>query len=343
VYFNLQLLLAMLLFSKPNKNYIFTKLKKVLHIIVFTLLIAKSYAQNTFSEIGSTFFNFNAGPSKYLGDIGGHPTKFSQKIKLDNSTFFFGASIQKYYKLKGFLEIGLQTGNLTASDNQIIFKNKLDPEYQRYLRNLDFKTKITEVALNYHVFPLAYFKNPSIKDFKIQPFLNFGIGYYSFNPMGSYYDVDAEETYWIPLQQFHTEGQGYAEYPDRAEYKLAQVNMQYGFGASYLFGERTRVSIGVQARKLYTDYLDDVSTTYISERAHANNITLEEDISYANYFTNKSKLIDPFGADRTGDIRGNPKNNDAYFSYFVKVGFRVKSKLSKKANYYKYDNDEICE
>jgi hypothetical protein len=305
-------------------------------------LAIKCKAQNVYSEIGSTFFNFHIGPSKYLGDIGGHPEKILNKFYLDNSTFFFGASLQKYYARKGFLEIGISTGNLTASDNQIVFESKLDSEYQRYLRNLDFKTKITEANITAHIFPLSYLKNTRWNNTFIQPYVSLGIGIYNFNPMGSYFDKQLQETYWLALAPFHTEGQGYAEYPDRKEYNLTQLNIQYGGGLSTQIGHRTRISIGINGRKLFTDYLDDVSTTYIDPQVHNNNISLEEDAAYAIYFTNKSKLIDPFGGAGVGDIRGDSKNNDAYFNYYLKVGFKIKSKNSKTPNVYKFDDSEIC-
>ncbi len=295
-----------------------------------------------FNEIGTTYFSFHGGPSKYIGDIGGHSTKSIYNLYLENSTFFFGASLQKYFRSKSFLELGINVGKLTASDKQINFKNELDPEYSRYKRNLDFRTNITEGFLSYNIMPLGYFKNPTLRNSIWQPFITIGGAYYKFEPYGSYFDVESENTYWLSLPQFHTEGQGYPELPDRENYKLQEFNITYGGGLCIRITDRSRISLGISARKLFTDYLDDVSKTYIDNRLHYSNNSILEDADYAAYFSNKSALVMPFAPYGTGDIRGNSNNNDLYYNYYLKFGFRIKSKLSKKPNVYKYDNDEIC-
>jgi len=62
-----------------------------------------------------------------------------------------------------------------------------------------------------------------------------------------------------------TEGQGIEA--GKKEYKLTQFNIPLGIGATYAVSEDIRVGLELGYRKLFTDYLDDVSTTYADQGA----------------------------------------------------------------------------
>ena len=315
------------------------------YVFLYITLCVTHYAsaQNMFGVGRSTFICFQGGPSKYLGDIGGHPNKWGDKLSLDKNTFFMGASLQRFYKRTFSFELGINTGYLAASDADIKYTSTADPEYLRYRRNLDFKTKIVEGSVLFNVYPLQFFgKNTRIHKFPIQPFIFGGAGYFSFNPQGSYYDASYKTTLWLDLQPLHTEGQGYAEYPDRKPYKLQQGNLPYGWGLTYFVADNLFVSISMNGRKLFTDYLDDVSTTYIDTKLHEKYLESEDVIESAIIMSDKSPLVDPFFKNIVGDIRGNTMKKDAFFNYNIKVGMRIARKKSKKPNFYKFDDTEVC-
>jgi Domain of unknown function (DUF6089) len=318
-------------------------MRKIFSIIIFAFPLV-SVGQNMHDETRGTFLSINGGPSKYLGDIGGHSNTFAQQFALNQNTFFFGAGLQRYYQQKFSWEIGFTSGTLAASDADVKYTSKADPAYLRYRRNLDFKTNINEFNILFHVYPFKFLaKKYKLHQFALQPFVFVGAGYYSFNPQGSYYDAIFKSTIWVDLQPLHTEGQGYAEYPNRKEYNLQQVNIPYGGGLTYFVAENFLVSMAINNRKLFTDYLDDVSTNYIDANVHKNYLTNESDQEQAILMSDKSSLIDPFFSNAAGDIRGNEKKNDAFFSYSLKFSFRIAVKKSKKAKYYKYDDTEKCE
>jgi len=57
-----------------------------------------------------------------------------------------------------------------------------------------------------------------------------------------------------------TEGQGI--YPDKKPYSLWQPTIPFGGGFKFAISENLRIGFEIGLRKLFTDYLDDVSTSY---------------------------------------------------------------------------------
>jgi Domain of unknown function (DUF6089) len=313
-------------------------------LLTYLCLQALHGSAQNMHEVGrSTFACFQGGPSKYLGDVGGHPTSIGEKLSLDASTFFYGISVQRFYKRRFSWEIGINAGSLRASDADIQFTSTADPEYLRYRRNLNFRTNIIEGSIAFHFYPLQFLSSSTrVYHFPVQPFFYGGFGYYQFNPQGSVYDIIYKTTVWQDLKPLHTEGQGYAEYPDRKEYSLQQVNIPYGWGLTYFVADNFFISASMNGRKLFTDYLDDVSTNYIDTKLHNKYIFTEEEIEQAIIFSDKSPFIDPSFKNNEGDIRGNTNKQDSFFNYNIKIGFRLARKKSKKSNFYKFDDNEIC-
>jgi hypothetical protein len=123
---------------------------------------------------------------------------------------------------------------------------------------------------------------------------------------------------------------------------LQQINIPYGYGITYFVADNFFVSLSMNNRKLFTDYLDDVSGTYINTNIHQNYFTDQETIDIATLMSDKSSLINPFRTNTEGDIRGNTVKADSFYTYNLKIGLRLGRKLSKKADFYKYDATEIC-
>ena len=72
-------------------------------------------------------------------------------------------------------------------------------------------------------------------------------------------------------------------------------------------------------RILTTDYLDDVSTSYIDPSVYSNYFTGTK-LTNALLLNDRQYELDPTHITNPGDQRGNPKNNDAYFTFNVKFG-----------------------
>jgi hypothetical protein len=72
-------------------------------------------------------------------------------------------------------------------------------------------------------------------------------------------------------------------------------------------------------RILNTDYLDDVSTTYVDPSLYPSYFTGTK-LTNALLLNDRQYELDPTHITAAGDQRGNEKNNDAYFTFNLKVG-----------------------
>jgi len=120
-------------------------------------------------------------------------------------------------------------------------------------RNLNFTSKIQEVDL------MVEYDILSLYDHRLSPYVFAGVGIFHFSP----YTFDSLGKAF--LSSYSTEGQGLPEYPDRQPYKRTQLNIPFGGGVKYALSDDIHLGVEVGIRKLFTDYLDDVSKTYVDQ------------------------------------------------------------------------------
>lgn len=169
-------------------------------------------------------------------------------------------------------------------------------------RNLNFKTTIWEGHLGAEVNIL----DPEF--YNSLPYLFTGIALYRFNPYT--YDKDNVKTYLHPL---NTEGQGLQEYPDRKKYKLVQFCVPFGGGWKLKINDKYAFGVEIGVRLLFTDYLDDVSETYVNPQILFNRKGAKS-LELAFRET-------PMPAE--GIQRGNAGKNDMYGFAGVKFAMRI--------------------
>lgn len=280
----------------------------------FTLISFVSFGQLTESsshlEIGIT-----AGPSNFLGDLGGNMGRGTPFLKDNNfpmTKLTVGGFVSYHPNELLAFRLALNLGTLEGDD--AIIKPKGGLEEARKTRNSNFRSKFQEVLFLAEVYPLIFLEeDPSDNYKKFRPYLTGGIGAFRFNPEG----FDAVSNQWVGLRALRTEGQGFTEYPDRKQYKLTQMNVPLGVGVKYFLSDNVNLSFEIIHRKTFTDYIDDVSTNYIDPALFytylPNNLA-----PVAQRMANKSGGI--FDA---GDKRGTPTNNDAYYSAGFKLGIRL--------------------
>jgi hypothetical protein len=145
-----------------------------------------------------------------------------------------------------------------------------------------------------------------------------GLGVFHFNPQGSLQQGGNEV--WYNLRPLHTEGEGWV--PGRKEYSLTQANIPMGAGIRYFLSEDINISFELIYRKLFTDYLDDVSTSYINPALFAQHLSPTQ-AALAEEISNKSAEGYNTPGYVAGDKRGTPSNNDAYFTFGFKLGIRL--------------------
>jgi Domain of unknown function (DUF6089) len=176
-------------------------------------------------------------------------------------------------------------------------------------RNLAFETKITELSAvaEYYLFNLY--------DRRYSPYFFGGLAVFHFNPYA--FDANHQQTYLKPLS---TEGEGIAGYPDRKPYSLTQLAIPYGGGIKFAVNDNLRIGLEIGFRKLFTDYLDDVSKNYIDPAdLLAAKGQKAVDMSYRG---DEVPGGNPNYPSKT-DQRGNPKSKDFYYFTGIHLTYRL--------------------
>ena len=232
-----------------------------------------------------------------------------------NGSFYIGA----LYKYAVGIRLEGSVGKIKAYDS--ILQPVKESTLGRYERNLQFSSKITELSLTFEFHPLFLFVNWQVQENSppsLSPYLTAGIGYFTFNPQAKLYSN------WIDLQPLHTEGQGFAEYADRKTYRLSQINFPLGAGFKYEISSTVNLRAELVGRILQTDYLDDISTRYINPQLFSKYLTGDQ-LNNALVLNDRRSRFNPaFPVNpKGGQRRGNPKNNDAYFTINLKLGIAL--------------------
>lgn len=292
-------------------------------------------------HLGSRSQNFNSplyqsskleagigiGPMFFLGDLGGSAgvgKGFLKDLDIPLARPSAGAYINFYPADWVGLRLGLTYGGVKGDD--AMAPSKGGAEMDRKNRNLNFRSAISEAYLALELYPTVLLEKNDGLQGKFRPFIVGGLGVYHFNP-----ETKIANGTWVKTAPLRLEGQGFAEYPDSKPYKLTQLNVLMGGGVKYYVKENMYIGIEVLHRKLFTDYLDDVSHNY-----YVDPITFDRNLSPANAQTARSLYYRgtySFSTTRPYQEfaeRGDPKQNDAFFSGALRVGFRISNNPSLK-------------
>lgn len=263
----------------------------------------------------------SVGAMNSFTDIGGKKGvggKFVKDLNMGNTGLTGGIYVSALYKYAIGLRLEANFGKLSAADSVLKSVGVKDVARARYNRNLSFRTNITEIAAIAEFHPLFAFIDWESREGdppRFSPYLMGGISYFTFNPQAKINNT------WIDLQPLRTEGQGFAEYPDKKPYKLNGIGIPVGGGVKYELSALFNVRLEFLYRATNTDYIDDVSTTYADKAL------------FANYFSGNRLVNAVLLSDRQrGEIpsqtlpdkkRGNPKDNDHFFSFNLKIGIGI--------------------
>ena len=272
----------------------------------------KYYDNPVTFELGASI-----GAMNCLSDIGGNKgigKKFVKDLNLGKTQFAGSIYLSAMYQYMFALRLEATFGQVTADDK--VLKKVAPSTWGRYERNLNFKSKITDFMLGLEIHPLYIFnKNNEDKEPPLfSPYLLAGVGFFSFKPQTTL----GGKT--VDLQPLSTEGQGFAEYPNRKPYNLNQLNIPLGLGVKYDLGTSLNIRAEFVYRTLMTDYLDDVSSEYIDPILYSNYFTGAK-LANALLLNDRQYELTPSHITNAGDQRGNTKNNDAYFTFNLKIGY----------------------
>ena len=187
-------------------------------------------------------FGVGVGAGHYFGDLNTRAHLNRPKIA---ATAFFRKNLGNYIALR----VGASFAQLGYSD---IYNDH--NEYMK-ARNLSFNSNVWELALqgDFNFFRFM----PGEPGYNFTPYVTFGIGVFNYDPFA----MLAGQKYF--LRPLNTEGQGSSLYPDRKPYGSMAFSIPLGFGFKYCINENINIGFEIVHRVTGTDYLDDVSTTYV--------------------------------------------------------------------------------
>ncbi len=227
------------------------------------------------NEIGLFF-----GRTLFHGDVG----YINAEKSILNTEPVIGFLFKRNFNYHFGATVAFNRGKLSAQDSY-------SSDIFSIEKNLHFKSKITEFLLITEFNFRPYMSRDP--DYNHTPFIFAGIARYFFNPQGQALDGN-----WYSLRPLTTEGQNSDSYPTRKLYELNGLAIPFGFGYKFNVYEYITVNLNLSWRITFTDYIDDVSTTYVDE-----NILNELGATLANQ-SNESI--------RDGFQRGDPYNKDKY-------------------------------
>ncbi|RAI97874.1 outer membrane protein with beta-barrel domain [Chitinophaga skermanii] len=238
------------------------------------------------------------GISNYSGDLSEKRVDF--KYTKPTIGIFVRKDINRYLTLRA----GLQWGMVAAADS-----TAKSAAYRN--RNLSFRSHIGEINL------IGEFNFMDMEETGFTPYIFAGISGFAFNPEARL------QGQWITLRNLGTEGQGLSQYPDRNPYNLFQFAIPFGVGAKYELNETWTVGLEFGLRYTFTDYLDDVSSTYVDQNTLLlyRGATAVEMAYRGDEVNPKNGTPGVYPPD--GTVRGNPKNKDWYAFSGITIAYRL--------------------
>ena len=268
-------------------------------------------------------FGSGAGSMHALTDLGGRrgPGKsFIKDINTGYSRLCYSIYFLALYRNTIGLKLEYTQGSVYAADE--VLAPVAPGTFGRYDRNLSFRSRISELLLGCEFHLPAPARDVYANPRGLSPYLLFAVGYFNFAPQAKW------NGQWYALQPLHTEGQGFDEYPGRKAYALSQPVIAAGSGLRWRFSEQLAGRFEITHRFLRTDYLDDVSTTYIDPVLFSKYLVPDKAHIARNLYSRK-KERNPSATTTAGDQRGHPGNKDSYFTVMIKLGYMPLRKMKR--------------
>ena len=256
---------------------------KLLFFVAFAFSFgakAQQFRPNT--EIGILL-----GTSYYLGDL--NTTHFNQPLPA--AGLIIRKNIDKRFAYKAeVMYLNIKSDERNSEDT--IAKN----------RGLHFKSPIYELSgqVEFNFLPFQ----PGNPLYTWTPYVYTGISIFHFNPQ-----AESSSGSWLDLQELGTEGQGTTSFPDKEKYSLIQYSIAMGGGFKIAVNPSFNIILEYGVRKTFTDYLDDVSTTYPGDI-----LSMTNEATY---------MSDPSGSHVIGEQRGDPDKKDWYSFAGITLSFKL--------------------
>ena len=292
-------------------------IKKLFVFLLLITIVSAGYSQRSarWKRMRYEIF-YGVGGTNFLGELGGANQKGTNfmrdfEISMTRPLLSFGMRYKFLEKLAGkaMLTFGILRGD-----------DKTTNETFRSYRNLNFYSPLVEFEVQGeysltrerigHRYNLRRVRG--VKGFKVNTYVFIGLAGFWFNPQGK--DADGK---WHSLQPLGTEGQGIA--PTREKYSRISIAIPYGIGFKYGLTRRWSIGLEFGVRKTFTDYIDDVSTSY-----YDNNKIKEVNGDVAAYLADPSNGDNP-GWTAGGQQRGDPSDKDAYMFMIINLTYKLRA------------------
>ena len=281
------------------------RLTAVLFVAIF-FFTTNIHAQEPVVQEGE--FGIGVGAGHYFGDLNTRARLNRPKIA---AGIFFRKNFGNYIAAR-----------IVANYAQLGYSDIYNTQNEfMQTRNLSFNTNVWELSLrgDFNFFRFL----PGDPEFNFTPYVSLGIGVFSYDP---YAYLQGQKYFLRPLG---TEGQGSSLYPDRKPYSSMAICFPIGVGIKYAFNERFNIGLEITHRFTTTDYLDDVSKTYVDPAVFPplpdgspSPGLLLSDRSY--------ELGTPIGI--KGRQRGVETNKDQFITAMIYFSFNLQSYKCPSAN-----------
>jgi hypothetical protein len=259
-------------------------------IIIIFFLPLVSFGQKW--EIGLQF-----GPSNYQGDL-------AQDITFKETHTAGGIFLKKNPSQFFSHCFSLMEGEISGNDNNFTSQK---------IRNLSFQTSITELSyqLEFNFFPFSF----GLKHEDFTPYVFTGLSLFYFNPQAIY------KGQTIELNKLDTEGK-VAGNQEKRNYSLYQLAIPIGGGFKFSISDKIILGINVGFRTAFTDYLDDVSTTYYDKA-----ILTEKNSKLSAELSDRSNEINKQPIGYNGKQRGRSDLKDWYIFSGIFISYKIRNAL----------------
>lgn len=279
--------------------------KKIFSILAASFFSITAIAQ-TESYVQQGEFGITVGAAHYFGDIN---TRASFNRPKPSFGLFFRKQFSNY--------IGVRLSGRYA---QLGYSDRYSKNEYQKTRNLSFNTNIWEISAqgDFNFFKFM----PNDEKYFYTPYVTLGVGAFSYDP---YAYINNEKQFLRPLG---TEGQTVG-YQGRKPYSTVALCVPFGVGIKYNLTEKLNLSFEIGHRFTFTDYLDDVSTTYVG----ADKFPATGNGPIAALLQDRSYEIDPnnvIGIE--GRQRGWSKQKDQYMIVEFGLSFNIGSYKCPSAN-----------
>lgn len=241
-------------------------------------------------------FGLNLGAMGYMGDLNpNNPLQFNRPA--------FSANVR--YGVTPFhgFKLAYTKGAIAADDaNSDIPAQKI--------RNLNFRSPIDELSLCYEHYFYPFF--PGTPDLRFTAYVFIGLSAFRFEPQTTYQGST------VKLRELGTEGQGTSLNSD-GKYSNTGMAIPFGIGFKYNVFNNFNIGLELSYRRTFTDYLDDVSKTYVDKAQLATfSGQLASDLSDRSAEVNNGVAV---GENFTE--RGDPSRRDFFMFTGITVSYTL--------------------